>query len=285
MSSNYYNNSSRRENSTKNFLKLRCELAIRENNQHPGSGLGGSSSEFWFMINHHFEVMADNVVSFKEGTSPDEVIAYIPPDEEPNMEGIRNAFSSFVSTHPDKINLSKEDIVNISLLKDLKIKHPNAILFIKALEVGQELASWIDTKIELDREISKLFHKEDKYLQSQFLESMNLPPHYFTEMWKREKSLIKENYNNLNTSDDPNWQMFIKHHIWGVKRKAMQERQKSMQKVLLSQEDKDKMNFLSSCPPFITLQVVRSCVGIRRIVALNLDECWPALDEINKIIR
>lgn len=270
----------------RNFNKFRTELGVRSNNEHVGSGLGGNPTEFWFILNHTVKVYVDNNIRFVD-SKPNEITAYIPGTKDTSVRDIRKAFSEFVKDHPDKVELTDDTVRNVSYLRDVGAKHPNAEAYIRGLEKAYELSSWLDTKIEFQKQYHTLFGKEIKFLETQYLKEVGLPEDYFEVSRKKHEEARKNkeiDYNDQNRGEDPNGTMFKEHPIWGAKRKAVQAREKIFEDNLLSQEDKDRMQFIGALPGFVCIQVVRSIIGIERIVALNLDECWDALAKINKVV-
>src|SRR5574338_325649 len=251
----------------RNFNRFRLELGLRSNNEHAGSGLGGNPTEFWFVVNHNFKVYVDNTIMF-ETTGPNEITAYIPGHKGVKVADIRRAFSSFVASHPDRVDISNENLTNLSFLRDLKVNHPNAAAFIKGVEKAHELAHWADVKIAFQKEIHSFFGKEILFLETQFLKELGLSETYLQDLRDKNEKARKDgaiDYSDQNRGDDPSSAMFKSHPIWGAKRKAILEREKVYVDNLLSQEDKDRMEFLGSLPPFVMLQVVRSIVQIDRI--------------------
>lgn len=271
----------------RNFNRFRIELGVRSNNEHAGSGLGGNPTEFLFVVNHTFKVYVDNTIRFAD-TASGEVIAYIPGHKTVKISDIRKEFSAFVKNHPDKIEVTNEQLTNLSFIKDLKVNHANMLSFIKGVEKAHELAHWLDIKKSFQSEISALFKKEVEFLETQFLKEIGLSESYFKDQREKEEQNRKDrliDYNDQNRGDSPYNHMFIEHPIWGAKAKAAREREANMISNLLSKEDRDRMDFLGSLPSFVVLQVVRSIIHIDRIVALNLDEIWDVLGKINSEIR
>jgi len=74
------------------------------------------------------------------------------------------------------------------------------------------------------------------------------------------------------------------HPVWGAKISAVSKRRAQFVELLVSPEDIEKVNIISSFPKHITLFVIRSCIGIERMVALELDERMKSLSAINKAV-
>ena len=246
--------------------KLLLELSVRADNEHVGTGMGGNHAQWWFLVNHSVKmgVTAGIDVSFYRVGS-DEILIYVP--EDPKMKQARLALNDFYDAHPDKFDLTLEQLTNQSFIKDAKIRTRDAKIYLKAIETGQELVTWLDPKIELNDHINKVFAKEYEFFEKNFLQEMKLPLNYFEDHEER---------------NDPVREMFEEHPVWGAKNKVTEARQKLMADQLLSREDLDKLIFIGSCPQHITLFALRVCLGIERIVRLNIDEL-PECNFLNKI--
>jgi hypothetical protein len=250
----------------KTLEKLLLELSIRANNQHVGSCIGGNASEWWFLVNHKVKLglSRTELSLFSKSSDPDEVIFSVP--KKPDMKQIRGALTVFFASHPDRLDTTEEQLVNLSFLRDQPIRSTNAKIYLHAVKAGLELAHWLDVKIELDNEISKVISKEQEVFRASFLKEMDLPTTYFEDC----------------DNDDPFEAMYYKHPVWGVKDAASSKRHSLMFAQLLSQDDLDKMTFIGSCPSFITMPAFRRLVQIERMVRLNLDE-RPECDFLSRI--
>jgi hypothetical protein len=190
-----------------------------------------------------------------------EIVLYVP--EKPRMKQIREALDQFYQQHPHKLDVTEEQLINISFLHDQLIRHIDAKVYVHAVEAGLQLQRWLDRKLELDRAIRQVTEDEKKVFKAAFLEEMKLPATYFEDL---------ENKDDNDVDDDPITSMYRKHPVWGEKDKAVSKRYQAMFDQLLSQDDLDKMVFIGSCPGYIALAVFRRLVQIERIVGLNLDE-------------
>lgn len=272
-----------RDNAQYNFQRFVLDTAVRSNNEHAGSGLGGSPSEFWFLMNHKIKVYASapDKVSFNDSTENATIIANMPVDKGFPLSEIRKTFKKFFATHKDRIDITKEQENDLTFLKTLEIKYINAKMYLEALEMTHELALWLDTKIEFQKQIDTVFAKEKVFLQKKFLKELNLPQDYFEKLEDQKD----KDTDNLNGGDPMN-SIFESHPVWGAKYKLLNERHENCSKQLLSSEDNGKIKALNGYPLYIALQAVRSTVGIDRIVSLNLDENenWDILDRVNKVL-
>jgi len=250
MKENYH----RQEVSRKVLEKLLLELSIRSDNNHVGSGLGGNASEWWFLVNHEVKLKFSRTGLSEFKSNSGEIIFSVA--KKPDMGQIRGALTAFFKTHPDKLDTTEEQLVNLSFLRDQPIRSTNAKIYLHAVQSCLELVKWLDIKIELDSEISKVISKEQDVFQAAFLKEMDLPATYFEDC----------------DQDDPFEKMYHKHPVWGVKHAASAKRHSLMFAELLSQDDLDKMTFIGSCPSFITMPTFRRIVQIERLVRLNLDE-------------
>lgn len=263
--------------SIKVLNKLLLELGTRKNNEHVGSGLGGNASQFLFMISKNvvFQKPIDDQPHFLDGSDKDEIVFQVP--KRVDMKAVRKALDSFYSTHPDKNSFSEEQIKNPSFLRD-NVPNPSleVKLLIQALDVVTELVPWLDEKREALEILGKVFSKEVRVFEKAFLKEMRLPADYF-DREPRSTSESEKIYKMHKVCDA--------HPIWGAKISAVRSRSEKITELTISQEDLDKMNIIGSMTQPIALFVIRSCIGIDRMVALNLDERVSFLSSINKSIE
>lgn len=245
--------------------KLLLELSVRSNNEHVGAGLGGNASEWWFLVNHEVKLELSSTGLSEFRSNLDQVIFSVA--KKPDMGQIRGALTAFFKSHPDRLDTTEEQLVNLSFLRDQPIRSLNAKIYLHAVKSGLELVKWLDIKIALDGEISKVISQEREVLQSAFLKEMDLPSTYFED---------------IDDDNDPIEAMYTKHPVWGVKDAALSKRYRTMFDQLLSQDDLDKITFIGSCPSFITMPAFRRLVQIERMVRLNLDE-RPECDFLSRI--
>lgn len=273
---------SKLDNEKKFFRTLKTELAIRQNNEHVGSGLGGNTTELFFLLTHKVNIGQSLDDKFHVTTLDNgEVLCSVP--SKPSSLEARKKLTSFINSHPGKVDVTQDQLSNISFLKDLGSKSLDIKLLITALEEATILANWLDAKIEVKNNIDKLFDKEHRALEVCFLKEMNLPESYFKDLAK----IIETQRGNSSfvEEDDPMKFMFNAHPVWGVKDKACKKRHEEMEFRLLSQEDLDRLNFIGTFPSYIGLFVFRSQIGIERLITLNLDERTDFLDKINKLLE
>lgn len=250
----------------KDFVtKLRLELALRPDNEHVGSGLGGNISEFMFLVCHDIKVISsnDNKIKF---SGAKEITISVP--EKPNLKEAREELSKFIESHVDKLVITKEQAINISFIQDLKFSTLEKDLLIKGLKIAHDLVIWLDPKIRLQDKIAEVFDIEYKDVEGSFLKEMNLPSTYFKDQ--------KDKYNN------PVFAMFNKHPIWSAKNKEIIDRQNLMEEQLLSSDDITKMNLIGTLPAHLAVHIIRLVICVDRLVKLNLDEKFKFLSEVNK---
>lgn len=255
------------------FTKLKMELAIRSDNPHVGSGLGGNVSELFFLMNHKikFALSKTDVSSFERNGN--EILFSVA--SKANMKQIRKALTEFYSNHPAKKDIAVEQIINPTYLKETVINPTIDIkLLIQALEIGLDSQKWLDKKLDLRNHLCNLSDEEHHDLKVRFLLEIGLPSNYFETLPKNEEA---DEYEG-----DPVGYMFKHHPVWGVRDEAVSKRFHEMGNHLLSQEDMDRINFIGACPPHITLLIFRALISLERVVALNLDEKLEFLSEIDK---
>lgn len=254
------------------LMNLKLELAIRQDNEHVGSGLGGSPTEFWWLLNN--PVRAIGVVqgvgpSFKKSSDGKEILFYSP--KKPSMKDVRNALTQFLdSNYANRQSVTQEQLTNLSFVKDWAYDKLEVNLFIQALEHTAELSRWLDVKKDMQNKLHELSSKECDDLAVRFLRERGLSDTYFEEHKDEKNNPVKR--------------MMNRHPVWGTRIKAVHARYGEMVGKLLSPEDKEKLEMVGAFPAHIALFVFRTQVGIETIVHLNLDEL-PAcnfLVEINK---
>lgn len=261
----------RLDDAKKVYERLLLELSVREDNEHVGTGLGGNPSELFFLLSHNVKIAAtaplNDKIHFGQAGAT-EILVEIP--EKPNMKLMRNELTKFIASHPDKQDVTREQLLNPSFLKDQTNKTLNIQLLIKALEQTKILVDWLDLKIELQDQVHATFRKEYTDIETSFLKEMNLPETYFDDTEEDD--------------DDPIDRMMRAHPVWGLKYKEAQTRQTEINDRLLSKDDLNKIEFVGTFPSFIALFAIRSLVGIERMVHLNLDERTECkfLNSINK---
>ena len=260
---------SQRANDT--LKKLILELGTRQDNFHVGSGLGGNPSQWWFLVNHEVKAIPtedQNPSWDRVGT--EEILLYVP--EKFTMKQIRAALTEFYEKHPHRLDVNDQQVIEPAFLRDQPIRHVDAKIYTLAVESALELQKWLDLKIELNNEIHKVTSKERDVFRAAFLQEMKLPATYFED--------------HSDDEDDPIEGMYEKHPVWGVKDAAVGARYKAMFDQLLSQEDRDRITFIGSCPSYVTLAAFRRIIGIERMVHLNLDEIKETgfLRTINKAV-
>jgi len=253
------------------LAKLKLELACRETNEHVGSSLGGNPTDFWWMLNNSVRAVGvqEGLPRFQKVNS--EILFYSP--KKPAPRDVRNALTKFLdSEHSNRQVVTQEQLANPTFVKDWAYDKPEVKLFIRALEHTYELAKWLDLKLDMNDKLSVLRQQECDALRSLFLKEMNLPETYFEDH--------KDDKNN------PMSRMLNRHPVWGAKRKAVDARYAEMCQRLLSPEDNEKIEMIGSYPMHIALFVFRTCIGLERIVSLNLDEqnSCKFLTEINRFV-
>lgn len=276
----------RQENARNHFARLKLDTGVRSNNEHAGTGLGGSPSEFWFLANHNIKVyLTDGDPSFKDAPESNTIIAYMPSTKDYPLSKTRKIFQDFFTSHKDRIDITKEQETDLQFLKTLEVKTIDARMFIEAVELAHELAHWLDIKIDFQKATSALYAKELDFLQKKFLKELNLPIDYFEKLEAKNSDRENRDKENLN-GGDPMRAIFEAHPVWGAKYNLSKERHATVANQLLSSEDNGKLKALNGFPPYLVLQAVRSIIGIERIVTLNLDENdnWDILNRVNKVI-
>jgi hypothetical protein len=261
------------EEAEKALSRLKLELGVRHDNEHVGSGLGGNSSELFFLLTHRvkFEASADDLVHFVNGKNNSEIVLQAP--DKAAIKQIRKAFTEFYNSHPDKKEVTQQQLMNPSYLRDLNSTSVDVRILIHALEETLILQSWLDAKAAFRTQIRDFFAGETKELRIKFLKELNLPADYYS-------TLSKEKH----YQEDPLSDMFRDHPVWGVRNAAVNKRLSEVEERLISNEDNERLKLVGACPDYIALFVMRTVISIERMVSLNLDELESCsfLGKINK---
>lgn len=247
------------------FDKLKLSLALNDSNNQAFE-LGGNCSELFFLLTHNVTVFpADKTSFFRAGSSGIQF----------NIEGsasikeLRKELTEFIATHPDKLSLSKEEVKDLSFLKNMEIATFDMKILVKAVEEVQILVKSLDTKLTLQQSIGKVFNEEIDVIKLAFLKEMNLPKNLFD--LKSSNRNTKEYFSAI--------RMMKAHPVWGPKYKEIKDRLDKIEELLLGKEELGKLESLTSLPPYITLFVIRNYIGLERMVNLSLDERCKLLDE------
>ena len=251
--------------------RLKIELAVRQDNNLVASGIGGNVSELFFLLSKkvlpqysdsEFEIHeTSNGIMFLTNGSAD-------------IKVVRKKLTEFINSHPDKNDYTIEQITNTSFLRDQMVDTLDIKLLIKAIEKAKVVVSWLDPKMEIQKAIRESFAKENAELDKTYLTEMDLPLDFLgkdDEEGIDDRAFVREAVQN--------------HPILGAKYKAQQARLLNMERNLISQEDLDRLNIIGSCPSYIALLVMRTMIGLERLVNLSLDEYLDFLSSINKKIK
>jgi hypothetical protein len=260
------------------YERLRLELGVREDNEHVGSGLGGNPSELFFLLSHPVKLgLSKDDKSHFSRVGAIEILLEVP--ENVKMKELRQALSKFFSTHPDRLELTRDQFLDPTFLKEHSSKSLDLKLLTKIVAEGRSLASWLDIKLVLQKALNKVSDQEQDEISKLFLKEMELPENYFD-------SEDDDNDDKYSYQASPIRKMLNNHPTWGPKLDAIRKRYGDICFALLSREELDKLKFIGTFPSYIALFSMRSLIGIERIVSLNLDErdeCqW--LVHINKTI-
>jgi hypothetical protein len=263
------------------LFKLKTELAVRHDNEHVGTGMGGNPSQLYYFMTH--DVMTkhspdENVHVSQEGNTA----VFALPAKAKQVE-IRKAFNKFWETCSDKNSITQEQLQNPSFLRDQNTSAIEVHLLIQGLETAYELISWLDREAEFDSQVSSFFAKEREATEEGFLKDMKLPLDYFKKIEAAREQARKENRSYH--VKDPMRRVLSKHPVWGKRSDAISKRRSQITDLLLSQEDTDKLNTIGALPSHLVMFVIRSVVHIERLVKHNLDEKISFLNDINKEVE
>ena len=266
-----------------NFLfKLKIELATRQDNEHVGTGMGGNPAQLYYFMTHEVRTEhSPNKMTFvtQEGNT---AIFHLAQDAK--MKEIREAFDKFWQTCPDKNNITQEQLMNPSFVRDLNSDSTEVHLLLLGLETANDLVTWLDRESEFDKQVSQFFIKEYEATEEGFLTEMKLPLDHFKKIEAKKEQLRKEGkpYHHIK---NPMRRVLNKHPVWGKRWEGISKRQGLITENLFSQEDLDKLNKIGSLPAHIAMFVTRSVIHIDRLVKHNLDEKVTFLQDINKEVE
>lgn len=234
--------------------KLYLDLSVRENNDHVGTGLGGSSSEFFFLLTHSVKVVptTDDLSSF-EKIGSDEIVLHLALN--PNLKQVRQELTNYFNGCPDKLTLEKGQLVDVAFLERHQNKGENIRLLISLIKECNVFVQLIDLKAEKLKSAYSIYEQETKTIEVHFLKEMKLPRDIFD-----------------NVSNDQFYEMMKKHPVWGVQMATALELLQQTTADTIDPEDLNRLKSIASYPSFLATFAIRSIIGIERIVALNLDE-------------
>jgi hypothetical protein len=254
--------------------RLMCDLAMREDNYHSGSCLGGNPSEFFFLLTHRVNVIpavGGALFTLEDGN------IFLHVDPTLNLRVVREALTEFANNHPYKKTITQKLLTNIDLLKIYESGNLKISLLIKAIETANDLVSWLDPKIELSKQVARVFGKELQEVEHCFLKEIGLPETYLDDLGDTEYRLGASEAEVLESegkTDDKYMlrSMLLNHAVWGVRYEEIESHKDSIEVMYLSQSDREKLKLIWSMPSYISLFAIRTCIGLERQIQLKLDK-------------
>jgi hypothetical protein len=227
---------------------IKADLAIRPDNPHFGSGLGGNASEFLFLLSHDIKPVISYTNPKKIGwvKNYDGIEMRIAPknkDQKRDVKVERNKLSSFIKQEfPDTPEISFEKLVGS--IPTLEPVTTDIKLLKQALQLSDKLVADLQHTLKLQKAIKTLSDKEEKDLRQAF----------------------GQEFGEVSTK------MIRKHPIYGPKLLNKENRFADMERLLLSETDLLNLKTIDSYPFYISTFCLRMILGIDLIVSLNLDE-------------
>lgn len=273
-----------------NLLRLKIDLAVRNDNNHVGSKLGGNPSQLFWLLTHNVIIRSGSKFHFDMGKDhPPQVVLYCPNEKVPFLE-MRRALNEYYENQADKKEVTIEQLTNLSFLKDIQNPTTEIKLLMRSLEITGSVKTWLIMKRKVNSILSASFARETDALKKELQEELGLPENYFFRKEHRDydramkDALEDDSIKTIHSSLDEDRAsmhdkdhrilntMLAEHPIYAPKFNAIKKRQEQMEQALLSQEELNKLVLLGAMPEHIFTLAVRSSIGIDVIVALDLDE-------------
>ena len=245
-----------------NFLRLKSELALRDNNEHVGSGAGGNASQLFFLMSNRVDIKTG--AKFHFDIDNKDRISVFSPKEKVSSAEMRKVFDEFYQAIPNKVEVTQEQLSSLSFLSDITNPTSDIKLLIKAISLATNVRNWLDSKQSLNSKINVSFNEETRSVHNQLLLELGLPLNYFDKQ-EGNLSAAKLDY-------DPLSKMLIEHPVYAPKLRAIKARHKVMSDALLSQDELDGLITVGTMPVYITLFVMRSIITVEQIIRFDLDE-------------
>ena len=285
-------------NNSKAIERLQIDLSVRKDNFHPGSGLGGNASGFFYLLSKKVRLAepTSGEIKFTERNNK----VYVSFPDTVDLKDLRLAFDEFFKNLPDKVDYTESQISDVNFLSNLDCKCDNIYLLIKSLRLTNQLVDSLDYQRDFMNKIDLFFQKELDEVSVLFLKEMDLPPDHFSSRENEVKNglldLSEEDFNKLSEEelselaycgdDESELRATLNNHpIWGKRKQEILARKDAMISNLLSQSDIDKLVILDSLPLAISFFAIRSRLTIERIVCHSLDEVkeFKTLNRVNEI--
>lgn len=262
--------------------KLKLDLAVRKNNEHTGTGLGGNASQLFYLMTHDIksEHSPDEVVHIRQEN--DIVIFQIP--KKFSILDIRKAFNEFWELNLSQNEIDDSQLLDPTWLSDYQAPRKIDLHYLtKAIVTARDVAGWLDQNKKFRKQISDFFRAEYKDVEEKYLLDIGLPIDYLAKIDLLEQS--EERSTEVSCDTDPVRSSLEKHPVWGNQIKSIDKRKNEMIKLVLSESVLKKLNIIGSYPGYIALLVMRTEVSIDRVVYHNLDEYIDWMTELNKEIE
>lgn len=130
------------EKAGKFYTKLRLELATKSDNEHVGSGMGGNASQFFFLLSHKVEIDTAPVSAFFSRVEGHRIRFHVP--SKPDIKQVRQELTKFFDGHPDKLEVTNEQLLDSTFLKEHQSKSLEIKLLARAIEESKLLTEWLD---------------------------------------------------------------------------------------------------------------------------------------------
>lgn len=239
---------------------LKCELSMRPDNEHIGSGLGGNAGELFFLLTNDVRPIISytdpkNVGWFQNEdreTKKSYIELRLAPKkqgEKRNMKTVRQSLTEFCNrSHTRQMDFD----TFLSLVPALEPLTLDMHLLKQAFKMAASLRADLQHTIKLQESVLELSKKEEKDLEIAFCQSIGV---------KHEEM---ERHNQLD-------RMMRKHPVFGPKVSNKEERFSQISKLLLSETYISTIKAISTYPSYISILTMRTQFGIDLIVSLDLD--------------
>lgn len=262
---------------------LKVDLSVKDDNYFIGSGLGGDIELLYALMSrdikvsvhnyrnvvvdltgfadqiieikfpNHWFARIDDLYSFQTGSKENPIV------KSEALKELRLAFPSLKRTRLAS-EVTINNLLDVNWLREQK-QTPDVINLTSCIRIFQCARPLLVEKNILVNNVNNLLDIERKNIEAKFLSDLNLP----------EDAL---------SNDSPNEsyrKMLDKHPVWGKKMQQISDREWKISQLLIDGETRDLLETMESFPDFIKVLCVRNLIGLKMMVALNLDNLFSTI--------
>lgn len=256
MNSNY-------DNMINTVDKLKTDLALRENNSHIGSRLGGNVAELFFLLTNKVEIESTDGPMSIVSQSNNEIKFKFPNQNKQDIFLLRKTFTNFFNSHPNKNDYTLRDLIDLELLQSIDqslLSNKDGLQdLIECVSLSLKLKKCLQIKLDVKKTLLILAREEKEEIEQCFC--------------------LKTGCSKLDLNKK------IKKTIWSEQIFKVKERYDKIISLLLSEEDINLLKTINNFPDPIKLICLRSILTLEIIINLNLDYYITELKYYDKMDR